>query len=127
MSFTVKNLREVDDAAASQGFSETQEARFARGDLDAEDTGISFHVVRPSKRQAFAHRHHQAEEIYVVTAGNRRVKLDEEVVEIGPMDAIRVSPDTVRAFEAGPDGLELLAFGPHHARDGEIVRDFWED
>jgi hypothetical protein len=26
-----------------------------------------------------------------------------------------------RAFEAGPDGLELLVFGPHHQGDGEIL------
>ena len=48
------------------------------------------------------------------------MKLDDEVIEIGPMDAIRIAPHVTRAFEAGPDGLELLVFGPHHARDAEI-------
>lgn len=49
--------------------------------------------------------------------------------EIGPLDAIRIAPQVTRAFEAGPDGLELLVFGPHHDRDGETmtVRDFWGD
>jgi hypothetical protein len=31
----------------------------------------------------------------------------------------------VRAFEAGPDGLEQLAFGPHHGGDGKQVADEW--
>ena len=55
------------------------------------------------------------------------MRLDEEVVELGPMDAIRVAPGVMRAFEAGPEGLELLAFGTHHEGDAEIDPDFWTD
>ena len=126
MSFTIKNLREVEDVAPRFGFSEVQEARFARGDLESETIGLAFHIVKPGRRQAFAHRHKQAEEIYVVLSGTGRVKLDEDVREIEPMDAIRVAPQVARAFEAGADGLELLVFGPRHADDGEVVsEDFW--
>jgi mannose-6-phosphate isomerase-like protein (cupin superfamily) len=125
--YTIKNLREVEDMAIKHGFSESQEARFPRQDLGAETTGLAYHVVRPGKRQAFAHHHHEAEEVNVVLSGTGRVRLDDEVVEIGPMDAIRVAPHVTRAFEAGPDGLELLVFGPHHDRDAETVQDFWAD
>jgi hypothetical protein len=31
----------------------------------------------------------------------------------------------VRSFEAGPDGLDVLIFGPHVEGDGETVDDFW--
>jgi mannose-6-phosphate isomerase-like protein (cupin superfamily) len=127
MSYSKKNLSEVEDAAVKGGFSETQEARFARADLDAEDTGLSYHIFRPGKRQAFGHRHDEAEEIYVVLSGEGSVKLDQEVVELGPMDAIRVAPSVARGFQAGPEGLEILAFGPHHSGDGEILQDFWDD
>src|SRR5712691_9335818 len=118
MSHTIKNLREVDDAAVKGGFSETQEAHFAGKELDADSTGLAYHVLRPGKRQAFAHRHENAEEINVVLSGSGRVKLDDEILDIGPLDAIRVSANVTRAFEAGPDGLEWLVFGPHHAGDG---------
>src|SRR5215210_1047909 len=121
MSYTKKNLREVKDSAPEFGFSETQESRFANSDLKAEDTGVSYHVVRPGKRQAFAHRHESAEEVYVVLSGEGRVKLDEEITEIAPMDAIRVAPRVARSFEAGDGGLELLAFGPRHEADSEIL------
>lgn len=127
MSYTIKNLREVEDSAVKYGFSETQEARFPREALDAQATGLAYHVLHPGKRQAFAHRHEHAEEIYVVLAGGGRVKLDDEIVEIGPLDAIRVAPRVTRAFGAGPEGLEILAFGPHHAGDSELVKDFWPD
>lgn len=77
------------------------------------------------KRSPFTHRHTDAEEIYVVVSGDGRLKLDHELLEVRTLDAIRVSPDVARAFEAGPDGLELLAFGPHRAGDGEPVEDAW--
>src|SRR4051795_13371814 len=120
MHYAIKNLRDVKDIAPDHGFSETQEAHFATGELGAEDTGLAYHVVKPGRRQAFAHRHENAEEIYVVVGGSGRVKLDDEVRDIAPMDAIRVAPAVARAFEAGDDGLELLAFGPRHHGDGEI-------
>ena len=127
MDYTIKNLREVEDMAATQGFGEVQEARFANADLDTEQSGISLQKVKPGKRHAFAHRHNEAEEVYVVISGSGRVKLDDEVKEVGELDAIRVAPSVTRAFEAGDEGLELLAFSPRAKGDAEIVQDFsWD-
>ena len=127
MDYTIKNLRDVEDMAATQGFGDVQEARFAHGDLNAEQIGISLQRVKPGKRHAFAHRHKQAEEVYVVVSGSGRVKLDDEVKEVRPLDAIRVGPSVTRSFEAGDEGLELIAFSPRAKGDAEIVEDFsWD-
>ena len=126
MNFTIKNLREVEDSAPKFGFGERQEAHFAHGELDAETTGFSYHVVKPGQRQGFAHRHDKAEEVYVVVGGSGRINLDGEVVDIARLDAVRVAPQVARAFEADDDGLELLAFGPRHEGDGELIHeDVW--
>jgi mannose-6-phosphate isomerase-like protein (cupin superfamily) len=128
MSYTIKNLQEVEDSAPKFGFGSKQEARFARKDLDAERTGLSFHRVLSGQQQGFAHRHEKAEEIYVVLGGTGRIKLDDDVHDIKPLDAIRVAPDVARAFEADDDGpLEILAFGPHEPEDrGEMLTEgFW--
>ena len=125
--YTVKKLTDVKDAAPGFGYDELQEARFATKDLDAEDTGVSHHRVKPGKRQGFAHKHNEAEEVYVVIAGSGRVKLDDDVVDLARLDAIRVAPNVTRTFEAGPDGLELLAVGARHDGDGEIIPDWWKD
>ncbi len=125
MGYSKKNLRAVQDMAVEHGLSETQEARFARADLGAEQTGMTYLIVKPGQREAFAHRHRTAEEIYVVLAGSGAVKLDDELVQLAPLDAVRVSPGVARAFEAGPQGLEVLVFGPHVEADSEIVQDFW--
>ena len=125
MAYTHKNLKQVKDSAPDFGFGDHQEARFATKDMEAENTGLSYHVVRPEQRQGFGHKHENAEEIYVVLSGSGRAKLDDEILDLEAMDAIRVAPQVTRAFEAGPEGLELLAFGPRHEGDGELVQDFW--
>lgn len=120
MSYTLKNLRDVEDVAPRFGFDSVQEARFPWRALEAERTGLAYHVIKPGKRGK-AHRHDEAEDIYVVLRGSGRASLDGEFVDLHPLDALRVAPPVVRAFEAGPEGLEFLAFGPHHERDGEIL------
>ena len=127
MSYTIKNLRDVDDAAVKGGFSDTQEARFATRDVEAEGVGLAYHVVKPGRRQAFGHRHDDAEEVYVVLRGSGRIRLDEDIVDVRELDAIRVPPPVTRKFEAGPDGLEVLVFGPRCEGDGEILFDFWAE
>ena len=101
--------------AVKHGLSGSQEARFARGDLGAEQTGLNYLIVKPGQREAFAHRHHQAEE------------LDDELVDLAPLDAVRVSPGVTRAFEADRNGLDVLVFGPHVEGDAEMVDDFWSE
>jgi mannose-6-phosphate isomerase-like protein (cupin superfamily) len=125
--YTHKNLSEVKDSAPDFGHDEFQEAHFAREDLDAEQTGLAHIKVKPGKRMPFAHKHDEAEEIYVVIAGSGRIKLDDEIVEITELDAIRISPEVGRCMEAGPDGLSVLAVGAHHDKDGELLSDWWTD
>ena len=126
--FTRKKLTDVEDSAPKFGFEEVQEARFANDDLETEQTGVSYLCVKTGKRQGFAHKHDEAEEVYVVIAGSGRVKLDDEIVDLAVMDAIRVSPGVTRQFEAGPEeDLVLIAAGARHEGDGEIVPDWWQD
>jgi mannose-6-phosphate isomerase-like protein (cupin superfamily) len=123
--YTRKKLTEVEDSAPRFGLGENQQARFANRDLEVKDTGVSLHRLGAGRRSAFGHRHENAEEVYVVLTGSGRIKLDDEIVDLEKMDAIRVAPEVVRAFEAGPDGIEVLAFGPRREGDGEIIQGWW--
>jgi mannose-6-phosphate isomerase-like protein (cupin superfamily) len=125
--WTKKNLSEVKDAAKDYGFSEIGEAHFARGELGAELTGLAYHVLRPGKRQGFGHSHENAEELHVILSGSGKLRLDDEVIDVAPLDAIRVAPSVMRKFEAGPDGLAYVVFGPHVEKDGNLDREFWTD
>ena len=127
MDYTIKNLREAKDSAAEAGLSDSIEARFAHEDLDSEKSGISYQVVKAGQRQPFAHRHGEMEEIYVVISGAGRVKLDDKVEDIEHLDAIRIAPSVVRAFEGGDEDLVLLVFSPRAKGDAEVVQDFsWD-
>jgi mannose-6-phosphate isomerase-like protein (cupin superfamily) len=125
--YTLVNLAEVEDAAPANDFGSRWEARVAREALDAEQTGVTHFRLRPGQRSPFSHRHVRAEEVYVILAGSGQIKLDDQFVDVRPLDAIRVAPAVARAFEAGPEGLEFIAVGPHHASDGEAVDDPWID
>jgi uncharacterized cupin superfamily protein len=127
--YTVKNLREVEDQAPKFGFSPGMQARFARVPLGLERSGIGLFRISPGFRQPFGHRHREQEEVYVLVSGSARARLGEEVVELRPWDALRVSPNTIRCFEAGPEGAEYLAFGAPNTenRDVEAMPDWWTD
>jgi quinol monooxygenase YgiN/mannose-6-phosphate isomerase-like protein (cupin superfamily) len=125
--YTHLNLEEVEDMAPRFGLGDVGEARFATGPLDASRTGLSHQRLRSGNRQGFAHRHQHAEEVFVVLAGNGRVRIDDDIREVRPLDAIRVAPTSTRAFEAGPDGLEFIVFGPHHRGDAVTDRTFWPE
>lgn len=101
--------------------------RFAQEDLQAERTGLTLHRMNPDSHSGFGHRHQEAEEVYVVLSGSGRMKLDDDVIEISVPDAIRVAPTVWRSFSAGPDGLEVLAFGARHEGDGEVDPNWWQE
>ena len=125
--YTHQNLESVEKLAAKHGFSEVGEVRFATGDLDAREAGFSHHRLKPNARQGFGHKHDEAEEVYVVIAGSGRVKLDDEVIELTTLDAVRIAPLVTRAFEGGDDGMEFIVFGRRHEGDGEIIQGWWTD
>jgi uncharacterized cupin superfamily protein len=101
--------------------------RMARVALGLENSGISYQRLAPSFRIPFGHKHKNQEEIYVLVGGSVRIKLEDEVVELKPFDAVRVHKDTMRGFEAGPEGAELIAIGAPNTGpgDGDTVQGWW--
>lgn len=67
--------------------------------------------------------------MYVLLSGSGRIKLDDEIVELRQWDAVRIPRETMRNFEAGPQGAELLAFGAPATgpADAETTPGWWTD
>jgi mannose-6-phosphate isomerase-like protein (cupin superfamily) len=126
-AYTLKNLKEVEDSATAGGLSPDLEARFARKPLEGERVGVSYQRLAPNFRIPFGHKHTDQEEVYVLLSGSARLKIGDEVVELKPFDAVRVSNDTMRNPEAGPEGAELLVFGAGTAGDTETTPNWWSD
>jgi quercetin dioxygenase-like cupin family protein len=126
-SYAVVNLMDLDNVLA--GKAEGLEARFARPQLGSRDIGVSHFRYEPGRRSWTGHRHREQEEAYVIVSGSGRVLLDDEVVALRQWDVVRIAPDVVRAFEAGPEGMDVIAIGgPLPAeRDGEFVEVSWPE
>ena len=128
--YTVTNLkRDVEDMAPRFGMAPDLESRFARKALGLEQQGLSYYRFAPNFRLPIGHRHSDQEEVYLVLSGSLRVKLEDEVVELGPFDALRVPGPVARGMEAGPDGAELIATGAPNTenKDAEMLQNWWTD
>jgi quercetin dioxygenase-like cupin family protein len=125
--YAIANLMELENAVAQR--TSQVDARFARAHIDSEHLGVSYFRYEPGFRSATGHSHREQEEAYVVIGGSGRVKLDDEVRDLRRWDVLRVAPHVVRGFEAGPDGLELIAVGSDRPEggDGTMVQDWWTD
>jgi quercetin dioxygenase-like cupin family protein len=117
--FSTVNLLDVDDSMGER--APGIEVRFGRKHLDSRDLGVTLVRYGANLRNPMAHSHREQEEAYVVIAGSGRVLLDGEVVELHQWDVVRVAPEVVRAFEAGPDGLEMIAVGGPKPPEGDGV------
>ena len=116
-SYTVVNMMELEDAVGDR--APGIEGRFARSHLGSRDLGVSHWRYEPNLRSAFGHSHGEQEEAYLVLGGSGRVLLDGEVAELRQWDVIRVAPEVVRAFEAGPEGLEMIVVGGPRPEEGD--------
>jgi uncharacterized cupin superfamily protein len=125
--YTHLNLKDdVENAAERFGLAPQMEARFARTALGLQDGGFSYQKLAPGYGGIGGHRHERQEEVYFVIGGGGRIRLEgeDEPRELRQWDAIRVAPQTARAFEAGPDGLELIAIGFGDGGDAEMLQTF---
>ena len=130
--YTVQNLKEVEDSAPKFGYAPQLEARFAGPALGTERSGLSYQRLAPGFRMPFGHSHAEQEEVYVIVSGSARAKVGEDIVELVQWDALRVPREVMRAFEGGPNGCELLAFGApaggaSASADAEMTPGWWAD
>jgi mannose-6-phosphate isomerase-like protein (cupin superfamily) len=128
--YTKLNLKQdVEDMAPKFDLSPGLESRFARKPLGLTQSGFAYYKIAPNFRMPFGHRHGEQEEVYVLVSGNARIKLDDDVLELGPWDVVHVPPTTTRCLEGGPDGAEVLAFGApsNENKDAEVVPGWWAD
>jgi mannose-6-phosphate isomerase-like protein (cupin superfamily) len=115
--YTVVNLLELEDTVG--GRAPGLEGRFGRKHMESRDLGISHWRYAPEVRSPVGHTHGEQEEAYIVVSGSGRVRLGDDVVEVRQWDVVRVAPEVLRAFEAGPDGLEFIAVGGPRPADGD--------
>lgn len=76
------------------------------GQLEATQLGARMWRLEPGKAST-KHRHFTQEELYVLLEGEGRVRVDDEVLALAPLDALLVEPDTVRQLFNDTDADQL--------------------
>jgi quercetin dioxygenase-like cupin family protein len=125
--FAIVNLHDLENAIGDR--APGIEGRFGRKHLDSRDLGVSLFRYAANVRSPMAHSHREQEEAYLVVAGSGRVLLDGEVRDLREWDVLRVAPEVVRAFEGGPEGLDVIAIGGPKPEDGDgvLAETAWPD
>src|SRR3954454_9006720 len=125
--FTIRHLDEVPDVLGDY----PGEMRFFTEPLGSGQIGFTYRRM-PAKtggKGAYGPRHKSQEEIYFVTSGRLEFKLDDELLELGPGNAVRVAPQVVRSvWNEGPEDAELIMCSvkvDDPRADAEAVEDFW--
>jgi mannose-6-phosphate isomerase-like protein (cupin superfamily) len=116
-AYTVVNLMELDETVSER--APGLEGRFGRKHMQSRDLGISHWRYAADTRTPTSHTHGEQEEAYVVLSGSGRIRLGDEVVDVRQWDIVRVAPEVVRGFEAGPEGLEFIAVGGPRPDEGD--------
>jgi quercetin dioxygenase-like cupin family protein len=114
--FAIVNLLELEDAAGRHLAG--LEGRFGRSRLESRDLGVSHFRYAPNLRGG-GHTHREQEEAYVVVEGSGRARVGDEIHDLRQWDVLRVAPQVIRAFEAGPEGLTLIAIGGPKPEGGD--------
>jgi mannose-6-phosphate isomerase-like protein (cupin superfamily) len=133
MPFTHKNIKaDLEDIGSLFNGAPDLEFRAATKVLELEQSSLSYQRVPPGYRFPYGHTHVKQEEVYVVVRGSGRMKVDDQIIELAELDAVRVPPGTWRGYEAGAEGLEILVIGAPNLGDdprGDVDgrRDWWTD
>lgn len=125
---TVVTLAEVPDAF---GGKYPGEMRFLESALGTEQVALTHRMMPPGAggKGGYGHRHKTQEEVYFVVAGQLEFKIGDEVLELGPGTAVRISPDAVRSVHnsSGSDAEMIIVSVKlgEGVEDHEMVEGFW--
>ena len=129
--YSVVRTADVPDMAADVGMDPDHfEIRFLREPLGLRNFAVTFERFGGGWRPARGHRHALQEEVYLLVSGRAQAKLDDEVIDLEPWTAVRVPPETARAFRAaGDEDAVFVAIAAPQAGfdDVEFIQDFWSD
>jgi len=126
--YTLTNLEDADDVLGERTGGRVQ-GRFLRPVLESRELGVSRFTFAPGFRSEVGHHHETQEEVYVVVGGSGRAKVGDDVMDLRQWDVLRVAPEAIRAFAAGPDGLDMVIVGGSRPPegDGHMVTDWWTE
>ncbi|HEX7259992.1 MAG TPA: cupin domain-containing protein, partial [Candidatus Saccharimonadia bacterium] len=85
--------------------------------------------AQTGSKGSYGHQHKTQEEVIFVISGNVQVKVNDDIVNIGPKSAIRIAPGAIQGtWNEGPDDAEILIISnrvPNLGAEFASFPDFW--
>jgi mannose-6-phosphate isomerase-like protein (cupin superfamily) len=129
--YSVVRVADATDMAGDVGMDPDHfEIRFLRQPLQLDNFAVTFERFGAGYRPLRGHRHTVQEEVYFLVSGRAQAKLNDDMIEIEPWTAVRVPPETARAFRAAgdEDAVFVTIAAPQAGFDDvEFIQDFWTD
>ena len=129
--YSIVAVADVADRAAEVGMDPDHfEIRFLREQLGLANFAVTLERFGRGWRPTRGHRHTLQEEVYFLVSGRAQANLDGTVLDLEPWTAVRVPPQTPRAFRAtdAEDAVFITIGAPQAGMDDvEFIPDFWTD
>jgi quercetin dioxygenase-like cupin family protein len=92
--------------------------------LEADTMGARLWRIEPGQAST-RHRHRLSGELYVLLEGRGRLRVDEELLDLEPLDSVFVEPDSVRQpfNDTDADQLWLVVGAPTEPADSTAMDD----
>jgi len=109
------------------------EMRMLTGPLGTEQIAFTWRRMPAGSggRGSYGHFHKTQEEILYVISGRLHAKFDDDEVELGPGQAVRIAPECVRSIHNdGPEDAEIVLVSVRvedGRADTDTVADFWPE
>jgi uncharacterized cupin superfamily protein len=83
------------------------------GQLEAKQLGARLWRLKPGQAST-RHRHIEQEELYLLLEGTGRIRVDEDLLTLAPLDSVLVEPDSARQVfnDTAADQLWFVAGAP---------------
>ena len=103
--------------------------------LGSEQVALTYRRMpqHTGSKGSYGHRHKTQEEIVLVLSGKLQFKLNDEIVEVGAREAVRVPPQTWRGvWNDEPEDAELIIVSTRLSDDPRAdtettAEDFWPE
>lgn len=128
-NYTVVRLDEVENSFAKRGWP--GEMKFLKKPLETKQVTVSYRKMprHSGGKGGYGHRHKTQEEIFMVLSGELQFKLDDEIIDVAAVSAVRIAPEVVRSvWNENSDEAELLIISTRAddlKEETEFVEGFW--
>jgi len=89
------------------------EMRMMRGALGSDQIALTYRLIPAGHKSAHGHTHTKMDEIVFIFRGKLKIRLDDDIIEVGPKTAVMIPPEVKRGYHnEGNEDVEMVVASP---------------